>query len=106
MAKWSWGSKTERLRRVMMDRMRRILFTVISGLSLLLLLAVAVVWARSFWIRDIVTYVTDSGEGRMIQSIRGRLHVIMDLSGTSNGGFSHHQDRLPSNAIGNGARSG
>ena len=83
-----------------MDRMRRILFTVISGLSLLLLLAVAVVWARSFWIRDIVTYVTDSGEGRMIQSIRGRLHVIMDLSGTSNGGFSHHQDRLAPNAFG------
>lgn len=90
----------------MMDRMRRVLFTIISALSLLLFLAVVVVWVRSLWIRDIAGNVSASGNGYLIQSIRGRLHIISDLDGRSVGAFHHHQDWLSPDAIWNGGMSG
>jgi len=90
----------------MMARVRRVLFTIIAGLSLLLFMAIVAVWIRSFFVRDIVSYVSRNGNGQLIQSIRGRMHIISDLDGKSSGSFSHREDRLAPDAIWNGAMSG
>jgi hypothetical protein len=39
-----------------MARVRRVLFTIIAELSLLLFMAIVVVWIRSFFFQDIVSY--------------------------------------------------
>jgi hypothetical protein len=85
---------------------RRILFSVICAVSLLLFVATVAAWIRSFWFRDIVSYVSTNGNGRLIQSIRGRLHIISDLDGQSSGNFMHREDRLSPDAIWHGGMSG
>ena len=85
---------------------RRVAFTIVCGLSLLLFVADVAVWIRSYWIRDIAGNVTATGNGYLIQSIRGRLHIISDLDGHSAGGFHHRQDWLSPDAIWNGGMSG
>ena len=79
---------------------------IIAGLSLLLFMAIVAVWIRSFFVRDIVSYVSKNGNARLIQSIRGRVHIIIDLDGKSSGSFSHQEDRLAPDAIWNGGMSG
>jgi len=78
----------------MMAGVRRVVFSIVCGVSLLLLLAMVGVWVRSYWVRDIVSYVSNDGHARLIQSIRGRLHIVCDLDGQSSGSFSHQEDRL------------
>ncbi len=85
--------------------MKRVLFTIVSAISLLLFLAVVGVWVRSFFYRDIVTFVAPRDQGQVIQSIRGRLHIVSELSGTSRGSISHQVDRLAPDAIWNGGMS-
>lgn len=86
--------------------MKRILFSTLAGISGLLFLAVAGVWVRSFFQRDMVSFVTSKGNGQLIQSIRGRLHIISELEGRSSGAFLHRVDRLSPDAVWNGAMSG
>ena len=87
--------------------MKRVLFTIVSAVSLLLFLAVVGVWIRSFWIRDIFSYVDKSRDAHLIQSIRGRLHILSDFVGTAQGPFfSHREDLLSRDAIWNGGTSG
>jgi hypothetical protein len=85
---------------------RRVLFTIIAGLSLVLLMATVAVWGRSYFYRDIVSYVTKDGNGQIIQSIRGRMDFMSDLDGKSTGSVSHQEDRLSTDAIWNGGMSG
>jgi hypothetical protein len=89
----------------MMHALKRVLFTILAGLSLLLFLAVVGVWIWSFFYRDIVSYVSGNGNGQIIQSIQGRLHIMSNLGGNSSGSFSHQEDRLAPNAIWNGGMS-
>src|SRR4051812_32401799 len=106
MTKRRSGRKSRPVCRYDWEIVRRILFSLICGVSLLLFVATVAVWIRSFWFRDIVSYVSSNGNGRLIQSIRGRLHIITDLDGQSSGSFSHREDRLSPDAIWNGGMSG
>jgi hypothetical protein len=72
---------------------KRILFTSVALPSLLLFLAVVALWVRTVFYRDMLGFVTRNGNAQLIQSIRGRLHIISDLDGRS-GVFSHQADRL------------
>jgi len=85
---------------------KRVLFTIVSAVSLLLFMAVVGVWVRSYWVRDIVGNVTAKGNGYLIQSILGRLHIISDLDGGAAGGFHHREDWLSPDAVWNGGMSG
>ena len=86
--------------------MKRVLFTIAAGLSLVMFMAVVGVWVRSLFCRDIVGFVSGNGNGQLIQSIRGRLHIITSLDGRSSGSFSHQADRLVPDALWNGGMSG
>jgi hypothetical protein len=87
---------------------KRVLFGIISGASLLMFIAILAVWIRSYWIRDIFSYVDQRRDAHLIQSIRGRLHILSDFVGTATRGamFSHHEDLLSQYAIWNGGTSG
>jgi hypothetical protein len=50
--------------------------------------------ARSHQVRDIVSFGREGGNSHLVQSIRGRLHLLTDLDGGSTGGFSHRADRI------------
>jgi hypothetical protein len=88
-----------------MQRLKRVLSTILAALSLVLFIAVVAVWIRTFFIRDIVGFVSGDGNGQIVQSIRGRLHIMTSLDGRSSGSFSHSQDRLVPNALWNGGMS-
>ncbi len=86
---------------------RRILFSVMCGLSLLLLVATVALWVRSYWLRDIVVHVSPKTRNYHIaQSLLGNLHIVSQLDGGSNPSPLFWQtDRLASNAIWNGGMS-
>src|SRR3954447_3446004 len=90
----------------MVRLMRRCSFHIASAVSLLLLVAVVVVWVRSYWVRDIVSFVDRRNCNHTIQSLLGRVHIISNLDRVSSGGFTHRQYRLAPDAIWNGAMSG
>jgi hypothetical protein len=87
---------------------RRVLFTLVSGLSLLLLVAVVAVWIRSYWVRDIVMYCPPNRNFHTIQSILGSLHIISELDGssTTENRVWWQIDPLARDAIWNGGMSG
>ena len=86
--------------------MKRILFASFWLISALLFLAVLGVWVRSFWVRDIFSYLDEGSDAHLIQSIRGRFHILSDFVGTAQGPFSHREDPLSRYAIWNGGTSG
>ena len=57
-----------------MRRLARHLFTFCSAASLVLLVAVCVLWARSYWRGDAVSWGTPAGRAG-VESVRGRLIV-------------------------------
>jgi hypothetical protein len=62
--------------------MRAKLFTIGAGISLLLLIAVAGLWVRSYWVRDLFTYTAASG------AAAARGHAVQITALCSHGGFS------------------
>ena len=91
----------------MMARVRRVLFTILASLSLLLFMAIVMVWVRSFFVRDIVMHVSaESGNLHTFQSLLGNLHIISQLDGGSSGPLFWRTDRLSPDAIWNGGMSG
>ena len=53
--------------------MTRRLFTALAALSLLLLVATAVLWVRSYWVAESFTWATRDGGRRSVGSHGGRL---------------------------------
>lgn len=87
--------------------MRRVLFAIISGLSLLLFFATVAIWIRSDFFRDTLMYAKTGGNLHTIQSLLGNLHIISQLDGGSSGGpLFWRTDRLSPDAIWNGGMSG
>jgi len=86
--------------------MMRRFVSILCLLSLLLCLATATFWVRSYFIRDIVAFARTTGHSHTGQSILGRLHILSTLSGTpASDHLSHSSDRLSPNAIWNGGMS-
>jgi hypothetical protein len=50
--------------------------------------------ARNHRVRDIVSFGRAGGNSHLVQSIRGRLHLLTDLDGGYTGGFSYRADRI------------
>src|SRR5688572_18173214 len=85
--------------------MRRWVFNLCACCSLLLMLGTTGMWIRSYYTRDMVSWVSE-GNGHIMQSILGRVHVMSSLDGNSSGQFTHREDKLVPNALWNGAMSG
>jgi hypothetical protein len=85
---------------------RRIVSTFAVTVSLLVSLGSAVMWARSYFVRDIVGFGRDGGNCHLVQSILGRVHVLSNLDGGCEGGFTRSSDRLVDGAVWTGGRSG
>ena len=84
------------------------LLTLCSAMSLLLCVAVCVLWVRSYWTRDLILFGRAGGEGHLVQSLLGRVHWMTDF-GFHSGGlgqFVHQADALSPQAIWNGGTSG
>ena len=87
--------------------MKRRMFNLAAATSLVLCLATAVLWVRSYYVRDIINLGRSGGNSHTIQSILGRLHLISHLSGgRASGDTFYSSDRLSPNAIWNGGMSG
>jgi hypothetical protein len=86
-------------------RVGRILFTLATTLSLFLFVETALLWGRSYWVRDIVGFGRHGGNCHVVQSILGRVHFLSDLDGGCEGGVTYSSDRLAADAIWNGGMS-
>ena len=69
-----------------MKRFCRWVVNGLAGLSLLLCLAIASLWVRSYWIRDYIRWSRASGgrvvfDGRTINSVKGDLYWVSDFQG-------------------------
>jgi hypothetical protein len=90
----------------MISRVKWLLFTGLCVVSLLLCIATAAIWVRSYYFRDIVGFGRANGNCNLVQSILGRLHWMTNLDGgCAGGGASHQSDRLSPQAIWNGGMS-
>ena len=87
--------------------MKRHFFNIAATLSLLLAIASAAMWIRSYHTRDIVNFGRSGGNNHTVQSILGRLHLLSSLSGgrVSSDTF-YSSDRLSPQAMWNGGMSG
>jgi hypothetical protein len=86
---------------------RRVVFSIVCGVSLLLLVASDVGFSGAGWVRDIVGYVSpETHNYHIAQSLLGNLHIISHLDGGSTPSpLSWQTDRLAPNAIWNGGMS-
>jgi hypothetical protein len=75
-------------------------------LSLVLCVASVALCVRSHRVRDLVFFGRAGGDAHLIQSIRGRLHLLSDLDGGYAGGFSHRAERIGPRGSWNGRISG
>lgn len=89
-----------------MERAGWTAWNVVVAMSLLLWLATTGLWARSYWVRDLVGFGWSGGDCHMAQSILGRLHVHTMLGGGYTGGTTYQSDRLSPRAIWSGGMSG
>jgi hypothetical protein len=85
---------------------RRVFSTFVVTVSLILCLESALMWARSYFVRDIVGFGRAGGNCHLVQSILGRVHVLSNLDGGCEGGFTRSSDRLVDGAVWNGGMSG
>jgi len=86
--------------------MARRLLDILGALSLLLFAATAVLWVRSYFVRDIVGFGFAGRNAHVVQSILGRLHLVSGLDGRYTGGVWHYADRLSPQALWQGGMSG
>ncbi len=87
--------------------MRPRLFTILSAISLALCMACVVMWVRSYYIRDIVSFGVTGGDSHVAQSILGRLHLLSNLSGGCvEGKVYYTADHLSPQAIWQAGMSG
>jgi hypothetical protein len=89
-----------------MRRAGWVAWNVLTALSLLLCLATAGLWLRSYWVRDTVGFGWAGGNCHISQSILGRLHVLTSLGGGCLGGTTYGADRLSPQALWHGGMSG
>jgi len=76
-----------------------------AALSLLLCVATVVLWVRSYRTRDAIGWGWHGGNCHLAQSIVGRVHVLSDLDGGCEGGFSYSAMRLVPNPMWNAGMS-
>jgi hypothetical protein len=86
-------------------RLRRILLALLTTFSLILCIEVALLWARSYWVRDVVGFGRAGGNCHVLQSILGRVHLLSNLDGGCEGGVTHSSDRLAPDAAWHGGMS-
>ncbi len=67
-----------------MKRLARHLFTLCSAVSLLLCVAVCVLWVRSYWAEDVIVYAWDGGTVGVV-SLRGCVGWGFERSNASRG---------------------
>jgi hypothetical protein len=77
------GAKGARIRRAL-----RVATNLLAGVSLVLCLASVALCVRSHRVRDIVGFGRAGGDCHLVQSIRGRLHLLSDLGGGCTGGVT------------------
>jgi hypothetical protein len=94
-------AKETRIRRVL-----RIAANLFALLSLLLCLASVGLCVRSHRVRDLIFFGRAGGNVHLIQSIRGRLHLLTDLDGGYTGGFGHSADSIGPQGTWHGRMSG
>jgi hypothetical protein len=83
------------------------LFPLSTAASLVLCAATVAAWARSSYVHDIISFGRAGGWSHTVQSISGRLHLLIDETGPlASGGLSHRSGRLVANTIWDGAMSG
>ena len=85
--------------------MKRRVLPALALLSLLMFAATCVVWARSYFVRDIVGFGRAGGDCHLAQSILGRVHLLSTLGGGCEGGVTRSSDRLVKHAMWNGGMS-
>jgi hypothetical protein len=91
----------------MMAAVKRFAWNTLAALSFLLCLASIVLWLRSYWYRDILSFGHAGGNCHVVQSLLGRIHILSNLDGGCSGGFSYSgPHRLSPQAIWNGGMSG
>jgi hypothetical protein len=88
-----------------MKTLPRILLHSLAALCLLLFLASAALWLRSYFVRDIISFGRPGGNCHIAQSILGRIHLLSNLGGGCSGGYDYAADTLAKGAIWNGGMS-
>jgi hypothetical protein len=83
------GAADARIRRAL-----RVTTNLLAVFSLVLCVASVALCARSHRVRDIVRFSLAGGDGHVVQSIRGRLHLLSDLGGGSAGWVTYSADRI------------
>jgi len=87
--------------------MTRRLLDILGALSLLLVMAIVVLWVRSYLVGDIVEFGVVGGNCHIVQSIFGRLHLLSRLDGGYTvTGVQHTADRLVPQTQWQGGMSG
>jgi hypothetical protein len=76
------------------------------ALSLLLLVAVCVLWVRSYRVRDIVIFGAEGGNEQIVQSLLGRVQWRTEFGFGYHGATWYQADRLVPQAIWHGGMSG
>src|SRR3954471_12281302 len=74
-------------------------------MSLLLCIATAWLWWRSYTVRHIIGFGRAGGNCHTVQSLLGRVHILSKLDGGCEGGLSHSSDRLVSSGMWSGGMS-
>jgi hypothetical protein len=75
-------------------RALRVTTNLLAGLSLVLCVASVALCVRSHRVRDIIGFGRVGGNSHLVQSIRGRLHLLSDLDGGYTGGVTYSADRI------------